>query len=119
LAEVVLVEQCLLQQEYLEQILLLDQLLLEPEEAEVVQHQALKADPEVKTVDLLVVEITEILEDLLLYLLMELVQQLKVMLVEMEILETKAAVVAAEKVVQVEICLDLQLEPEDLELLQI
>ena len=49
-----------------------------------VQHLDLLGDPEVKTEDLLVVEITEHPEDLLLYLLMELVQQLKVMLVELE-----------------------------------
>ena len=69
--------------------------------------------------DLVVVDITEHPEDLLLHLLMELVQQLKVMLVELEILETKAAPVAAALEEQVEICLEVQLELVETDLLQI
>ena len=105
--------------EHLEQILLLDQLLLELEEEVVVQHLHLLEDPEVKMEDLLAVDRTEHPEDLLLHLLMELVQQLKVMLVELEILQTKAAAVAAALEEQVEICLAVQLEAEETDLLQI
>jgi hypothetical protein len=50
---------------------------------------------------------------------MELVQQLKVIMVEMEVLETKAAAVAAALEEQVEICLAVQLDLVETDLLQI